>query len=220
LQILVSPVGVRSDGGGVTGVTVIRNRLADRAADGRRRPVPISGTETDLPFDTVIVAISEDPDPSNLVDVSSRPLEMGATGTLRSDPMTLVTSRAGVFAGGDLVTGPNTVVDAIAAGKKAALMIGRWVRGEELEQPAVAPRLPEVYVESVSLGEEELEEADRVPVPEIPAKSRKRSFNEVELSLSVEDATREARRCLRCDLEFTQPKEDETARPATVGETV
>jgi pyruvate/2-oxoglutarate dehydrogenase complex dihydrolipoamide dehydrogenase (E3) component len=139
---------------------------------------------------------------------------------LRSAPATLTTSRPGVFAGGDSVTGPNTVVDAIAAGKKAALMIGRWVRGEELEQPAVAPRLPEVYVESVSLGEEELEEADRVPVPVIPAKSRKRSFNEVELSLSVEDATREARRCLRCDLEFTQPKEDETARPATVGETV
>ena len=220
LQILVSPVGVRTDGGAMSGVTVIRNRLGDRAADGRRRPVPIPGSETDLPFETVIVAISEAPDISNAVDASSKPLEMGATGALRSAPATLTTSRPGVFAGGDSVTGPNTVVDAIAAGKKAALMIGRWVRGEELEQPAVAPRLPEVYVESVSLGEEELEEADRVPVPEIPAKSRKRSFNEVELSLSVEDATREARRCLRCDLEFTQPKEDETARPATVGETV
>jgi len=218
LQILVSPVGVRTDGGAMTGVTVIRNRLGDRAADGRRRPVPIPGTETDLPFDTVIVAISEDPDASSIVDASSQPLEMGATGTLRSDPITLVTSRPGVFAGGDLVTGPNTVVDAIAAGKKAALMIGRWLRGEELEQPAVA-RLPDIYVEPVSLSEEELEEADRVPVPAIPAESRKRSFSEVELSLSVEDATREAKRCLRCDLEFTQPKEDETARPATVGET-
>ena len=137
---------------------------------------------------------------------------------LRSDPVTLMTSRPGVFAGGDLVTGPNTVVDAIAAGKKAALMIGRWLRGEELEQPAVA-RLPDIYVEPVSLSEEELEEADRVESPVIPATSRRRSFDEVELSLSVEDATREAKRCLRCDLEFTQPKEDETARPATVGET-
>jgi len=218
LQILVSPVGLRRDDGAVAGVTVIRNRLADRAADGRRRPVPIPGTETDLPFETIIVAISEDPDPASLVDASSQPLKMGATGTLRSDPLTLMTSRPGVFGGGDLVTGPNTVVDAIAAGKKAALMIARWLRDEQLEQPGVI-RLPDIYVEPVSLSEEELEAADRVPVPAIPAESRKRSFSEVELSLSVEDATREAKRCLRCDLEFTQPKEEEKARPATVGET-
>jgi NADH-quinone oxidoreductase subunit F len=219
LQILVSPVGVRTEGGAITGVTVIRNRLADRAADGRRRPVPIPGTETDLPFDTVIVAISEDPDAPSIVGSASPPLEIATNGTLRSDPATMATGRPGVFAGGDLVTGPNTVVDAIAAGKKAALMIDRWLRGEELERPAVAPRLPDVYVEPVSLSEEELEEADRVPVPVIPAESRKRNFDEVELPLSVEEATREARRCLRCDLEFTKPKEDETARPATVGET-
>jgi len=218
LQILVSPVGIRTDGGAVSGVTVIRNRLGDRGADGRRRPVPIPGTETDLPFETVIVAISEDPDTSSVVDASSQPLEMRVNGTLRADPVTLMTSRPGVFAGGDLVTGPNTVVDAIAAGKKAALMIDRWLRGEELEQPAMA-RLPDIYVEPVLLSEEELEKADRVSVPVIPAESRKRSVSEVELSLSVEDATREARRCLRCDLEFTQPKEGETARPATVGGT-
>ena len=219
LQILVSPVDLRTDGGAITGVTVIRNRLGDRGADGRRRPVPIPDTETDLPFETVIVAISEEPDISNAVDASSQPLETAANGTLRSDPATLITSRPGVFAGGDLVTGPSTVVDAIAAGKTAALMIGRWLRGEELEQPAVAPKLPDVYVEAVSLSDEELEEADRVEPPVIPAAARKQSFDEVELSLSAEDAIREARRCLRCDLEFTQPKEDETAPPATVGET-
>ena len=97
-------------------------------------------------------------------------------------------------------------------------MIARWLRSEQLEQPGVI-RLPDIYVEPVSLSEEELEEADRVQPPEIPAASRKQNFGEVELSLSLEDATREAKRCLRCDLEFTQPKEDETARPATVGET-
>jgi len=219
LQILVSPVGVRTDGKAVSGVTVIRNRLGERDPDGRRRPVPIPGSETDLSFDTVIVAISEEPDASSIVGASSRPLEAGANGRLRSAPLTLMTSRPGVFAGGDLVTGPNTVVDAIAAGKKVALMIGRWLRGEELEQAAVAARLPDVYVEPLSLSEEELEEADRPQVPVIPSASRRRSFSEVELSLSVEDATREARRCLRCDLEFTQPKQDEKACPATAGET-
>jgi len=218
LQILVSPVGLRTEGGGVTGVTIIRNRLGDRGADGRRKPVPIPGTEIDLPFETVIVAISEEPDAASVADASLQPLETGANGTVRSDPATLTTSQAGVFAGGDLVTGPNTVVDAIAAGKKAALMIDRWLRGQELEQPAVI-RLPNIYVEPALLSEEELEQADRVQVPVIHAASREQSFREVELSLSVEDATREARRCLRCDLEFTQRKENDAARPATVGET-
>jgi NADH-quinone oxidoreductase subunit F len=218
LQALVSPVGLRTDGGNVTGVTVIQNRLGERGADGRRKPVPIPGTESDLPFETVIVAISEEPDVASVVEGSSQALETGTAGTLRSDPVTLVTSRPGVFAGGDLVTGPNTVVDAIAAGKKAALMIDRWLRGEELDQPGQI-QLPDTYVEPVSLGEEELADADRVEPPVIPATSRRRSFCEVEMSLSVEDATREAKRCLRCDLEFTQPKEDETARPVAVGET-
>ena len=218
LQTLISPVGVRTDGRAVTGVTVTRNSLGDRDADGRRRPVPIPGTEADLPFETIIVAISEEPDISCIVGASSQSLETGGNATLRSDPLTLMTSQPGVFAGGDLVTGPNTVVDAIAAGKKAALMIGRWLSGEKLEQPSVA-RLPDVYVESVPLSEEELVEADRVELPVIPAASRQQSFAEVELSLSLEDATAEARRCLRCDLEFTQPKEDERARPAAAGET-
>ncbi|MBN2561048.1 MAG: FAD-dependent oxidoreductase [Phycisphaerae bacterium] len=219
LEILVSPVGVRMDGGAIAGVTVIRNRLGDRGPDGRRRPVPIPGSEVDLPFETVIVAISEGPDTRGAVDGSSQPLETGPSGTLRSDPATLMTSRPGVFAGGDVVTGPNTVVDAIAAGKRAALMIGRYLRGEELKR-AGAVLLPDVYVEPLVLDEEELAqlaEQDRAEPPTVPAASRRRNFNEVELSLSVEDATREARRCLRCDLEFTQPEEGETAISATVG---
>jgi NADH-quinone oxidoreductase subunit F len=217
LQTLVSPVGLRTDAGALTGVRVIRNCLGDRDASGRRRPIPIPDTEADLPFETVIVAISEDPDTSSVVNASSQPLETEANGTLRSDPLTLMTNRPGVFAGGDLVTGPNTVVDAIAAGKRAASVIGRWLRGEELEQPAVI-RVPDVYVEAVSLSEEELAEADRVEPPVIPAALRKQSVAEVELSLSVEDATAEAKRCLRCDLEFTQPKEEVIAHPAAVGE--
>jgi NADH-quinone oxidoreductase subunit F len=123
-----------------------------------------------------------------------------------------------VFAGGDVVTGPNTVVDAIAAGKKAALMIGRYLRGEELKQPGAA-RLPDVFVEPLAIDEDELEGARRMEPPMVPAASRKENFNEIELSFSVEQATKEARRCLRCDLEFTQPKEGEAESAAVVGET-
>ncbi len=219
LHTLTSPVGVCTEAGALTGVKVIRNCLGDRDASGRCRPVPLPGTETVLPFDTLIVAISEQPDASGVLDASSsQPLEAKANGTLQSDPLTLRTNRPGVFAGGDVVTGPNTVVDAIAAGKRAALVIGRWLRGEELDQPANV-RVPDVYVEAVSLSEAEMAAADRVAVPVISAAERDKSFREVELSLSADDASREAKRCLRCDLEFTMPKEVEGAQVVAVGET-
>jgi NADH-quinone oxidoreductase subunit F len=122
-------------------------------------------------------------------------------------PETLLTSRPGVFAGGDVVTGPNTVVDAIAAGKRAADTIERHVRGLELRaKPTVS--LPKVYVEPVEVGEEDITAPTRAETPRAPVEWRKRGFAEVEMAFSVEEATREAQRCLRCDLEFTRPKED------------
>ncbi|MHC4776268.1 MAG: hypothetical protein ACYTBR_13520, partial [Planctomycetota bacterium] len=108
--------------------------------------------------------------------------------------------------------------DAIAAGKRAAAVIGRWLRGEDVDQPL--PReMPEEYVEPEFLDEEEAADARRVQPPKLGAEARIQTFDEVEGSLSVEDAKREARRCLRCDLEFTQPAEPETPVPMTVGVT-
>jgi len=112
-----------------------------------------------------------------------------------------------VFAGGDVVTGPNTVVQAIAAGKRAARMIDRYIRSEALKQPEVA-RLPQEYVEPSGLSEEELSQIRRAEPPLAAMDQRRSSFVEVELRLSEEDAQREAKRCLRCDLEFTKPKEE------------
>ena len=135
-------------------------------------------------------------------------------GTLQVDPQTLATSRAGVFAGGDVVTGPDTVVDAIAAGKKAAQMIGRYLTGEELKQP-IAARRPQHYIEPCTLSEEALAEIRRAEPPLLPIELRRRSFSEVELCLSAEDAIRESKRCLRCDLEFTKPKQQDATRLET-----
>lgn len=164
-------------------------------------------------LDTLIVTIGDVPD---IEFMSSMGIEVTDWGTLKIDKATLATSRPGVFAGGDVVTGPNTVVEAIAAGKKAAVMIGRYLRGEELNQPG-QPKLPRVLVEPVQLADDEMAEADRVEPPMVPAASRRKDFTEVEKTLSVEDATREARRCLRCDLEFTRPKESATAEAAVAG---
>jgi len=126
-------------------------------------------------------------------------------GAIRVDPHTLATSRAGVFAGGDLTRGPSTVVAAIADGKRAAAVISRFLRGEPLRLPGQV-RVPRDYVEPTSLPLEEIDAAERPEVPHIPLAARRSSFGEIEGALSKAAAVREAKRCLRCDLEFTQPK--------------
>jgi NADH-quinone oxidoreductase subunit F len=109
-----------------------------------------------------------------------------------------------VFAGGDVVSGPNTVINAIAAGKSAAAMINNYVNGKLLKTISKV-KLPSIYVEPVQLQDEFGESAARVEQPLIPAQQRCHCFSEVELCISEESARREASRCLRCDLEFTQP---------------
>lgn len=201
LETLVSPVRIDSRDGRLTGIGCIRNVLGEVDATGRRHPVPVSGSEFSMPLDLLIVTIGDEPD----IDyVGSMGLKVTDKGRLWVSPETLTTSKLGVFAGGDVVTGPNTVVEAIAAGKKAAVMVDRYLRGEELEKPA-AVRLPQTYVEPVPVDEEALLKAERAAPPSLPLEVRRRSFAEVELSLTVEDAAREACRCLRCDLEFTRP---------------
>ncbi len=211
LETLVSPAKIQSKEGKVTGLECVRNELSKLDASGRGRPVPIAGSEFSVPIDTLIVTIGDEPD----IDyIASMGIESTSQGTLRVDPQTLATNRPGVFAGGDVVTGPDTVVDAIAAGKKAALMIRRFLNGEELKQPAAARR-PQQYVEPCTLSEEELATIRRAEPPLLPIELRRRSFSEVELGLSETDAVREAKRCLRCDLEFTKPKQEDTTRLET-----
>ena len=197
----VTPVRIYSQQGRLVGIECIRNRLGEVDASGRRQPVPVPGTEFTVSLNTLIVAIGERPDSECLASMG---LELDKTGRLRADPATLSTSRPGVFAGGDLVTGPNTVVEAIAAGKKAAGAIDRYLRGQPLKEPP-SVSLPAVFLEPAAGGEEEAPEAGRVEPPTIPVESRRKNYAEVELALSEEMAAAEARRCLRCDLRFTQP---------------
>jgi len=220
IRTLVTPTKIIAANGRLSGLECVRNELGDVDSSGRRRPVPIKGTEHIVELDTLIVAIGEAPAIDAIAPTHESSIEITKSDTIKIDSGTLLTGRPGVFAGGDVVTGPNTVVEAIADGKKAALMIERYLRNEELAQPA-EPRLPRVYIEPVQTDEEGPQQDERAETPRAPAEWRKRNFTEVEVSLSVEEATREACRCLRCDLEFTKPKEVETeteAKPATVGE--
>ena len=204
IEALSSAVRIYSKEGHLTGVECIKNGLGDVDSSGRRRPVPMPGTEYAIPLDTLIVAIGEQPDIEGISDTG---IEVSRRGTVRVDTETLATSRPGVFAGGDVASGPSTIVEAIAAGKKAAVMIDRYLNGEELQQPYTAV-LPRDYIEPATISEEELLSVQRAKPPMLPVEARKFNCNEVEMTLSVEDATHEARRCMRCDLEFTRPKDD------------
>jgi len=214
IETFVQPVKIDARNGHLADIKCIRNKLGDIDSSGRRKPIPIPDSEFTINLDTLIVAIGEHPDSECLASMA---LELDKSGRLRTCAKTLCTNRKGVFAGGDLVTGPNTVVDAIAAGKKAAEVINRYLRGEELIGPPKV-KLPKVFIKPAAVSDDEYEEVTRAEPPTLPAKSRKKSFAEVELPLSVEQATREARRCLRCDLEFTQYKEDERAKCVAVEE--
>jgi NADPH-dependent glutamate synthase beta subunit-like oxidoreductase len=203
LETLLSPVKILSRNGTVVGVECIRNKLGDRDNSGRRSPVPAPGTEHTVQLDTLIVAIGEKPEISKVVDNGSNGAESTEWGTLKVDPHTLATNRAGLFAGGDVVTGPNTVVDAIAAGQKAAVMIARYLKGKVLRKPAMGSK-PSIYIEPVS-KDRRVERHIRPQAPHIAVAERVASFLEVEKPFSAEEARAEAANCLRCDLEFTRP---------------
>ncbi|MFC1706325.1 FAD-dependent oxidoreductase [Planctomycetota bacterium] len=199
LKNLLSPVSVKTDNGIVSGLECIKNELGTRDDSGRPRPVPIAGSEHVLPLDTLIVAVGEKPEIEGVCFEQSD-IKKTKWGSIAADPHTLTTSRKGVFAGGDVVTGPNTVVDAIAAGKRAAVMIDRYLAGEELRQLGESAR-PSRYVEPAP-GTETAGSAERLTAPHAPAAERRSTFVEVEQVVTEESAQREARRCLRCDLDF------------------
>jgi NADPH-dependent glutamate synthase beta subunit-like oxidoreductase len=205
IETLVTPVRIIGDDGRLAGLECVRNELGEADRSGRRRPVPIEGTEHVVGLDTLIVAIGEDSGIDAITPAKSSRLEITPWNTVRTDPTTMQTNRPGVFAAGDVVRGPNTVVEAIADGKKAAVIIERFLKKEPLLQPATAP-VPRSYVPPP--GNADALNAARVQTPRAAAEWRKRNFVEVEVTLSQTEAQRESLRCLRCDLEFTRRGEE------------
>lgn len=214
LETLVTPIKIKSRNGQLTALELIKNKLGEIDASGRARPVPEPGTEHIVPLNTLIVAISEGSDIDCVAVASSMRIETTKWDTIKIDPDTLATNQLGVFAGGDTVRGPNNIVEAIADGKKAALMIDRYLRGEDLTQP-IKVQLPKIYIEPAKISEPI--PTKRVETPRALVEWRRRGFAEVEMVLTAEEAKCEASRCLRCDLEFTQPKEEDQSPQQIAG---
>ncbi len=179
----------------------IRMKLGAPDDSGRRRPEPIEGSEFTMSFDTIIAAIGQRPEVPDSFN-----LPTGRGNTLQVDPDSLATSREGIFAGGDATTGAATVIEAIAAGRRAATSIDKYLGGSGVIDETLAP------VEEVPARVGGPREAYRPEIPAIPLDQRRHSFKEVELSLDEKLAVEESERCLRCDLAYKPVKYQVDAR--------
>ncbi len=202
LEILTQPVEVLSNNGSISAIRCVRMRLGEPDASGRRRPVPIEGSEFEIECDALVAAIAQAPEISFLDP--DHGLEITRWGTFKVNPQTLETNRAGIFAGGDAAAGPGALIEGIAAGRRGALSIDRYLRGVPLLTPRELTPLPtteltEAQIEDmVARGEVDLH--PRVEMPRAPVEERVGDFREVDLCLSEEQALVEARRCLSCGL--------------------
>ena len=198
LLYLLAPTRVISGNGRVCGLECQRMELGDFDAGGRRRPVPVKGSEFVLDVDWIIPAIGYVPDLSGLPQGDG--FTATKAGTLSVDPLTLATHLPGVFAGGDLVTGPSTVVEAMAGGYEAAVSIDRFLKGQDLRADRVFKAEERAEVPKGDDGGEEEKEKPRAAMAALPVGRRVCTFEEVNLGFDEETAIREAKRCLRCEL--------------------
>jgi formate dehydrogenase major subunit len=194
VHYLTQPIQVLSkDGRKVSGVRCIRNRLGELEKDGRRRPIPIEGTEFDIDIDLLIPAVSQSPDISFLPDEIG--LEISKWDRLSVNPETFETNVHGIFAGGDFVTGPRDVIRVIADGRRAALFIHAYLSGEESKKKsAYFTSITEVKIDR------DLEKIPRQKIDTIPVQERRSVDKEVELGFPKEAAAKEATRCLQCHI--------------------
>ncbi|MBN1375415.1 MAG: FAD-dependent oxidoreductase [Dehalococcoidia bacterium] len=188
LDFLVTPVRVSRLNGRLK-VEFLRMALGNIDDSGRRQPVPIKGSEFTGEYDTIIKNIGDRPEVPGAYE-----LVLGKGGEIKVDPDTLATSKEGVFAGGDAVSGPASVIEAIAAGRQAAISIDRFLGGKGDIEEKLAP------AEEIKPFTQEEGERRRPPMCMLSHAERK-SFALVELGYDQAKATEEAKRCLRCDLE-------------------
>ncbi len=202
---LVAPLRIEGAEGHVERLICMRMRLGEPDEKGRRKPVPTTEPNEEFLVDSVLVAIGEAPDPSFLPEGTS--VEVTAWGGLLINTFTLATGAPGVFAAGDVTTGPTSIIDAAAHGRKAARSIHAYLRGlparevaempeDELETPSTLP--PDGHIRL------DVRPTPRAVMPLRADAARDRS-REFAMGLSEDQARQEASRCLRCDLAYLCP---------------
>ncbi|MCF8079677.1 MAG: FAD-dependent oxidoreductase, partial [Desulfobacterales bacterium] len=191
IRTLTQPVRVLSENGQVTGVECIQMALGEPDESARRRPEPVAGREFVIEVDAVVPAIGQESDWACLTDECA--CTLSEWGTLTVDPVTLRSQDPDIFSGGDAVTGPATVVEAVAAGKRAAVSIDRFLEKEDLStgRGRLWEGVKDVPIEDAAAR-------PRSAMPLRPAAERAGDFDEVQLGFAPEAAEAEAGRCLAC----------------------
>jgi heterodisulfide reductase subunit A2 len=189
IQYLTFPVRILGENGQVSKVECVRMKLGEPDKSGRRRPIPVEGSEFMVPADTVVTALGQAPDfsclpPQSKITISNR-------GLLMADAQTGSTNVSGIFSGGDAVSGPRTVVEAIAFGKEAAKSIDNYLRGEDVHAGRGQRWKGIGYNPKVS------ETKERETMPRLSLSERKRTFDEVDLGFGDQQARCEAERCFK-----------------------
>jgi NADPH-dependent glutamate synthase beta subunit-like oxidoreductase/NAD-dependent dihydropyrimidine dehydrogenase PreA subunit len=198
-QFLAAPTRViKDDQGRVKGIEYLQMELGEPDASGRRRPVPIEGSETIIELDMLISAISQQPDIAFLEKEKEKDnIAITRWSTFDNDAETLQCSLPYLFTGGDVATGPSLVVDAIGGGRRAARSIHQYLTGEQVMGSPKSLRkkhIPESLFKTVP----GVEKKERTPMPELEVAERIDSMIEVDQVISEKDAAHESRRCLKC----------------------
>lgn len=192
-RFLTAPKSLRVENGRAAALECLEVRLGEPDASGRRRPIPVSGSEFLLRANAVIASIGQEP---NLPFLGARyDGSVDTSGCLIASPATGLTRIANVFAGGDVVTGPATVIEAIAAGHRAAHAIRRLVEQGPDGAAGADEERPGRW--ELGIADPPPEKRDRLHPPERPLGDRG-GFDEVEFAFGEKEAMEEASRCLRC----------------------
>jgi NADH-quinone oxidoreductase subunit F len=196
-HFLTNPTRVLGNGR-VTGVELVRQQLGKFDASGRRRPAPISGSEFTVDVDILIPAIGQEPDLVCVEGESDIETQRGGAFVVNE---ALGTTREGVFAAGDAVLGPSTVIQAVAQGNEVAAAVDHYLRTGCVEKVVYRPAY-EVVEQCFDM--EEYYRAVRLRVVECTIEERCGNFNEVECTLDEMTIQEECKRCIRCDLEWLE----------------
>ncbi len=200
-NFLCNPTRLLADAAGrLTGVECLRMELGEPDASGRRRPSPKAGSEFTIPTDVLIPAIGQSPNLAFLQGADK--IGVSKWSTIVADGCTGATGLPGVFSGGDCVTGAATLIEAVAAGNRAAISIDRYL---------LCPAPPELddrqCMERLLASIKTYDPQEKIALPKglprqgfahLPVATRIRNFDEVEMVMSAKNAETEAARCLRC----------------------
>ena len=193
IQFLTAPFKVVEKEGRVSGIQCIRMELGEPDDSGRRRPVPIEGSEFMIDADCIIPAIGQKTDTACLEGMAG--IKINRWQNIEVDPVTYETGRPGVFAGGDAQTGASIAIAAIAAGREAAVSITRYIDGQDMRSGREAVAVPQKDFNPVP---EDVVRQPRSKPSRIDMAMRKSGFTEVEQGLTEKQARAEAEKCLNC----------------------